>query len=112
MNISSILIYTNNVVNLQNLADNVAKMEFCEVVAAQDNKIVATIQTDTLDQELNAFKTIQAMQGVSDVAMIYSYQDLDKQIDAANNNDIESIMQKIDDEPEIKNIKYGGHLKI
>ena len=112
MNISSILIYTNNEVNLQNLADNVAKMEFCEVVAAQDNKIVATIQTDTLDQELNAFKTIQAMQGVSDVAMIYSYQDLDKQIDAANNNDIESIMQKIDDEPEIKNIKYGGHLKI
>lgn len=112
MNISSIIIYTNNEVNLQNLADNVAKMEFCEVVAAQDNKIVATIQTDTLDQELNAFKTIQAMQGVSDVAMIYSYQDLDKQIDAANNNDIESIMQKIDDEPEIKNIKYGGHLKI
>ena len=112
MNISSIIIYTNNEVNLQNLADNVAKMEFCEVVAAQDNKIVATIQTDALDQELNAFKTIQAMQGVSDVAMIYSYQDLDEQIDAANNNDIESIMQKIDDEPEIKNIKYGGHLKI
>lgn len=112
MNISSIIIYTNNEVNLQNLADNVAKMEFCEVVAAQDNKIVATIQTDTLDQELNAFKTIQAMQGVSDVAMIYSYQDLDEQIEAANNNDIESIMQKIDDEPEIKNIKYGGHLKI
>lgn len=112
MNISSIIIYTNNEVNLQNLADNVAKMEFCEVVAAQDNKIVATIQTDTLDQELNTFKTIQAMQGVSDVAMIYSYQDLDEQIDAANNNDIESIMQKIDDEPEIKNIKYGGHLKI
>lgn len=112
MNISSIIIYTNNEVNLQNLADNVAKMEFCEVVAAQDNKIVATIQTDTLDQELNAFKTIQAMQGVSDVAMIYSYQDLDEQIDAANNNDIENIMQKIDDEPEIKNIKYGGHLKI
>ena len=112
MNISSIIIYTNNEVNLQNLADNVAKMEFCEVVASQDNKIVATIQTDTLDQELNAFKTIQAMQGVSDVAMIYSYQDLDEQIDAANNNDIESIMQKIDDEPEIKNIKYGGHLKI
>ena len=112
MNISSIIIYTNNDVHLQNLADNVAKMEFCEVVAAQDNKIVATIQTDTLDQELNAFKTIQAMQGVSDVAMIYSYQDLDEQIDAANNNDIESIMQKIDDEPEIKNIKSGGHLKI
>ena len=112
MNISSIIIYTNNEANLQNLADDVAKMEFCEVVAAQDNKIVATIQTDTLDQELNAFKTIQAMQGVSDVAMIYSYQDLDEQIDAANNNDIESIMQKIDDEPEIKNIKYGGHLKI
>ena len=112
MNISSIIIYTNNEVNLQNLADNVAKMEFCEVVAAQDNKIVATIQTDTLDQELNAFKTIQSMQGVSDVAMIYSYQDLDEQIEAANNNDIESIMQKIDDEPEIKNIKYGGHLKI
>lgn len=112
MNISSIIIYTNNEVNLQNLADNVAKMEFCEVVAVQDNKIVATIQTDTLDQELNTFKTIQVMQGVSDVAMIYSYQDLDEQIEAANNNDIESIMQKIDDEPEIKNIKYGGHLKI
>ncbi|MBP5778631.1 MAG: chaperone NapD [Campylobacter sp.] len=112
MNISSIIIYTDNKVNLQNLVDNVAKMEFCEVVAAQDNKIVATIQTETLDQELKTFKTIQAMQGVSDVAMIYSYQDLDDEIEAGNNNDIESIMQKIDDEPEIKNIKYGGHLKI
>ena len=112
MNISSVIIYTNNETNLQNLADFVAKIEFCEVVAAQDNKIVATIQTDTLDQELGAFKTIQALDGVSDVAMIYSYQDLDEQIEAANNNDIESIMQKIDDEPEIKNIKYGGSLKI
>ena len=112
MNISSVIIYTNNETNLQNLADIVAKIEFCEVVAAQDNKIVATIQTDTLDQELGAFKTIQALDGVSDVAMIYSYQDLDEQIEAANNNDIESIMQNIDDEPEIKNIKDGGHLKI
>lgn len=112
MNISSVIIYTNNETNLQNLADFVAKIEFCEVVAAQDNKIVATIQTDTLDQELGAFKTIQALDGVSDVAMIYSYQDLDEEIANANNNDIVSIMQKIDDEPEIKNIKYGGHLKI
>ena len=112
MNISSVIIYLNNEANLQNLTKLVGEIEFCEVVAAQDNKIVATIQTDTLDRELNAFKTIQAMQGVSDVAMIYSYQDLDEQIDAANNNDIESIMQKIDDEPEIKNIKYSGSLKI
>ena len=112
MNISSVIIYANNEVNLQNLADNVAKIDFCEVIAAQDGKIVATIQTDTLDQELGAFKSMQALNGVSDVAMIYSYQDLDEQIEAANNNDIQSIMQKIDDEPEIKNIKYGGHLKI
>ena len=112
MNISSVIIYTNNEVNLENLAKIVGEIEFCEVVAAQDGKIVATIQTDTLDQELGAFKTMQALNGVSDVAMIYSYQDLDEQIEAANNNDIQSIMQKIDDEPEIKNIKYGGHLKI
>ena len=112
MNISSVIIYTNNEVNLENLAKIVGEIEFCEVVAAQDGKIVATIQTDTLDQELGAFKSMQALNGVSDVAMIYSYQDLDEQIDAANNNDIESIMQKIDDEPEIKNIKYGGSLKI
>ena len=112
MNISSVIIYANNEVNLQNLADNVAKIDFCEVIAAQEGKIVATIQTDTLDQELGAFKSMQALNGVSDVAMIYSYQDLDEQIEAANNNDIESIMQKIDDEPEIKNIKSGGHLKI
>ena len=112
MNISSVIIYTNNEVNLENLAKIVGEIEFCEVVAAQDGKIVATIQTDTLDQELGAFKSMQALNGVSDVAMIYSYQDLDEQIEAANNNDIQCIMQKIDDEPEIKNIKYGGHLKI
>lgn len=112
MNISSVIIYTKSEVNLQNLADIVAKIEFCEVVAAQDDKIVATIQTETLDQELGAFKSMQALDGVRDVAMIYSYQDLDEEIANANNNDIESIMQKIDDEPEIKNIKYGGHLKI
>ena len=97
---------------MQNLANEVAKIDFCEVVASQDNKIVATIQTQTLDEELGAFKAMQGLDGVSDVAMIYSYQDLDEEIANANNNDIVSIMQKIDDEPEIKNIKYGGHLKI
>ena len=112
MNISSVIIYLNNEANLQNLADKVAKIDFCEVVASQDNKIVATIQTQTLDEELGAFKAMQGLDGVSDVAMIYSYQDLDEEIANANNNDIVSIMQKIDDEPEIKNIKYGGHLKI
>ena len=112
MNISSVIIYLNNEANLQNLADKVAKIDFCEVVASQDNKIVATIQTQTLDEELGAFKAMQGLDGVSDVAMIYSYQDLDEEIANANNNDIVSIMQKIDDEPEIKNIKYGGSLKI
>ena len=112
MNISSVIIYLNNEANLQNLANEVAKIDFCEVVASQDNKIVATIQTQTLDEELGAFKAMQGLDGVSDVAMIYSYQDLDEEIANANNNDIVSIMQKIDDEPEIKNIKYGGHLKI
>ena len=112
MNVSSVIIYLNNEANLEKLSSKVAEFEFCEVIAAQDGKIVATIQTETLDQELGAFKAMQGLEGVSDVAMIYSYQDLDEQIEAANNNDIESILQKIDDEPEIKNIKYGGHLKI
>ena len=112
MNISSVIIYAKNDVDLQNLANEVAKIDFCEVVASQDGKIVATIQTDTLDEELGAFKAMQALNGVSDVAMIYSYQDLDEEIANANNNNIEEIMQKIDDEPEIKKIKYGGSLDI
>ncbi|MDA3076868.1 chaperone NapD [Campylobacter sp. JMF_04 NA10] len=112
MNISSVIIYTDNKTNLDELSALVAKIEFCEVVAAQDGKIVATIQTESLDQELGAFKAMQVLKGVSDVAMIYSYQDLDEQIDAANSNNIEEIMQKIDEEPEIKKIKYGGSLNI
>ena len=54
---------------------------------------------------------LEQIEGVSTVAMIYSYQDLEGDISKANSNDIGSIVRKID-EMDVKDIKYNGNPNI
>ena len=111
MNISSLVVYLKDQSLAQNLIAEISKIEGCEVAANQNDKIVVTIESEELDYEIKVFKNIQAMQGVRDVSMIYTYQDLDDDIEAVNNNNLENIMLEIDSK-DAKDIEYSGHLKI
>ena len=77
----------------------------------EGDKIVVLIESADFDSELATFRALEQIEGVSTVAMIYSYQDLDSDISKANSNDIGEIVRKID-EMDIKDIKYNGNPNI
>lgn len=110
-NISSVVITLINAELCKDIAAKIEQIPNCEVVAKENDKIVALIESADLDGELATFKTLEQIDGVSTVAMIYSYQDLEGDISKANSNDIGSIVRKID-EMDIKDIKYNGNPNI
>lgn len=110
-NISSVVINLMSAEICDKVASEVAKISNCEIAVKEGDKIVALIESDNLDSELAAFRALESIDGVSSVAMIYSYQDLDSDISKANSNDIGEIVRKID-EMDPKDIKYNGNPNI
>ena len=110
-NISSVVITLRSADNCEDIASVVAKIPNCEVAAKEGDKIVVLIESADFDSELATFRALEQIEGVSTVAMIYSYQDLDSDISKANSNDIGEIVRKID-EMDIKDIKYNGNRNI
>ncbi|WP_295099489.1 hypothetical protein [uncultured Campylobacter sp.] len=56
-------------------------------------------------------RQIEAIKGVSEAMMIYSYSDLDADIAAANSDNGEQIMRELD-EKDPSQIKYGGKVRV
>lgn len=110
-NISSVVITLMNPNFCEEVATKIDKISNCEVAAKENDKIVAIIESADLDGELATFRMLEQIEGVSTVAMIYSYQDLDNDIFKANSNDIGEIVRKID-EMDVKDIKYNGNPNI
>lgn len=104
MNISSVVVNVK-----ENFTQQVKKMidglKGCEIVASNDDKIVVLITALNLDDELKKFKSIEHLEYVNSVSMVYSYQEDIKEdlsqslIDSFLNDDIDA-----------KNIKYSGDL--
>lgn len=110
-NISSVVITLMNARLCEEVTSKIATIPNCEVAAKENDKIVALIESADLDGELATFRMLEQLEGVSTVAMIYSYQDLDSDISKANSNDIGEIVRKID-EMDVKDIKYNGNPNI
>ncbi|MDL0094863.1 chaperone NapD [Campylobacter vicugnae] len=110
-NISSVVITLMNSNLCEEVATKIDQISNCEVAAKENDKIVAIIESADLDGELATFRMLEQIEGVSTVAMIYSYQDLEGDISKANSNDIGSIVRKID-EMDVKDIKYNGNPNI
>ena len=111
MNISSMIVYLKDAKFVSDVADEMAKIDGCEIVATQDEKIVATMQTDDQNTQIANFRFIERIYGVRDVAMVYDYEELDDDIKIANENNIEKIVRKIDDS-DVSEIKYGGNVNL
>ncbi|MGG7048897.1 MULTISPECIES: chaperone NapD [unclassified Campylobacter] len=110
MNISSLIVYTKDETSAENVIPLIENVDGCEVVAAQDGKIVVVVSVENLDEEIEKFKVLEKLEGVSSAAMIYSYQE-DLQ------NDIESIKKSgkiseilLDENIDARNIIYNGHI--
>lgn len=115
MNISSIVIYLKNKNMLNNVTDELAKFQEIEIITSQDDKIVALIQSIDVDAEIAVFRHIEALYGVLNVAMIYSYQeeleqDLLKLNETINSGKIAAVLAR--DDVDAKEIHYGGKVPL
>ena len=110
MNISSAIAYAKKGKEAADVAKKIDEIEGCEVVAAQEGKIVVVMSVENLDEEINRFKTLERLDGVSGAAMIYSYQeDLAADIESVKKSGkISDIL--LDENIDAKDIVYNGHV--
>ncbi|TWO29854.1 chaperone NapD [Campylobacter hyointestinalis] len=108
MNISSVVINVADLNSISKIANLVSDIDGCEVVAQNENKIVALIESQSFDDEIKSYKSIERLPGIATVSMIYSYQNLDEDIEKSNNNNIGDILRKID-ESSVDDIEYHGN---
>ena len=111
MNISSVVIYLGADTDVAAFRKELQSIGGCEFVACENGKAVATISAESFDGEIAAFRAIEAIKGVSEAMMIYSYSDLDADIAAANSDNGEQIMRELD-EKDPSQIKYGGKVRV
>ena len=111
MNISSVVIYLGANTDVAAFRKQLESIGGYEFVACQDGKAVATISAESFEDEIAAFRAIEAIKGVSEAMMIYSYSDLDADIAAANSDNGEQIMRELD-EKDPSQIKYGGKVRV
>ncbi len=111
MNISSVVIYLSANTDVAAFRKELQSIGGCEFVACENGKAVATISVESFDDEIAAFRAIEAIKGVSEAMMIYSYSDLDADITAANSDNGEQIMRELD-EKDPSQIKYSGKVQV
>ena len=110
MNISSAIVYIKDGNEAAEVAKRIEQVKGCEVIAAQEGKIVVVMSVENLDEEINRFKTLERLDGVSGAAMIYSYQeDLAADIESVKKSGkISDIL--LDENIDAKDIVYNGHV--
>ncbi len=111
MNISSIIVRVADESKVELVKAAINRIDGCEVAAAEAGKIVATLESQNIDDEIAKFRAVEDIDGVSDVVMVYSYQDLDDDINKAQNNDIEAIVRAME-QKNPSEIKYSGRVPV
>jgi len=73
MNVSSIVVKTNPE-NMQDVMNTINAIDFCEVHFNDDEgKIIVTIEGESVDDQMNRMKKIQALPNVVSANLSYSY---------------------------------------
>ena len=110
MNISSLVVYKKEGASEQEIISQIEQVKGCEVVAAQEGKIVVVMSAENLDGEIELFKILESVEGVVGVAMIYSYQeDLQKDVESIKKSGkISEIL--FDENIDAKDIVYNGNI--
>jgi nitrate reductase NapD len=73
MNISSVVI-TTSPEHVQEVKDSINLLDYCEVhFHHSDGKIVATIEGESIDDQMNILKRIQDIRFVLSASLAYSY---------------------------------------
>ena len=104
MNLSSVLIVAKED-KIDSLAETIAQIELCSVELKEKDKLVVVIESDDLDSELKAYKKLEALPNLISINMVFSYQDLDEDIQKAINS---GAIESIEKNEKAENITYNG----
>lgn len=75
MNISSVIIRIKNDEKLKSTLQILNDFKGVEIVTHEKSKIIATIQSDKIDNQIAIFRAIEALENVEDVSMVFDYDD-------------------------------------
>lgn len=101
MNISSMVVYSG-LTDLSGLIKDINSIDGCEVIISQNGKIVVVSEADNTDGQIKIFRTLERLDGVDSVGMVYSYEE-------NSDEDIkDEISKMLSDEFDAKDVKYGG----
>lgn len=105
MNISSVIVLVKPE-NLEKSIELLGKIQNCQYhMHSDEGKIILSIETQSLDEEINTFKQIEQTQNIISAQMVYAYNDEDMH---ANLKD--DIVLKTLENDDANSIKYGGSL--
>ncbi|QBL11350.1 chaperone NapD [Campylobacter helveticus] len=104
MNLSSVLIVAKED-KIDFLAEAIAQIELCSVELREKDKLIVVIESDDLDSELKAYKKLEALPNLISINMVFSYQDLDEDIQKAINS---GAIESIEKNEKAENITYNG----
>lgn len=112
MNISSLVISTLSE-NTQAVIDIIKKENICEYHAHKEEKIVVTIEADSVSEEIKIMNRLSETENVINVEMIYSYCEDELSEERANLETGGKIPDWLNDEnAKAEDIKYNGRIDL
>lgn len=106
MNLSSVLIVAK-MEHMDDLKQAISKIPLCSIELCEKGKIIVIIESENLEDELKAYKSLEKLPNIISINMVFSYQDLDDDIQKAINSGAIQTIRKNED---AKNIKYYGNI--
>lgn len=106
MNLSSVLILTKEE-NQEKLIQDINQVSNCSVEMSENGKIIVVIESENLEDELSSYKKLEKLSNIISISMVFSYQDLDDDIQKAINS---GAIETIEKNEKAENIEYYGSI--
>lgn len=106
MNLSSVLISAKEEY-IFSLKEQINTIKYCSVEICEKDKIIVIIESENLEEELFAYKQLEALKNIASINMVFSYQDLDDDIQKALHS---GAIETIEKNENAENIRYHGSI--
>ncbi|MCX2682990.1 chaperone NapD [Campylobacter sp. MIT 21-1685] len=106
MNVSSVLIVAKEQY-VEELLLRINAIENCSVEASEKERIIVVIESDNLENELVAYKKLENLPNIISINMVFSYQDLDEDIQKAQNS---IALCSVEKEQKAEDVSYYGNI--
>ncbi|EAH8570197.1 oxidoreductase [Campylobacter jejuni] len=103
-NLSSVLILAKEEY-INDLKKAISEIPFCSVELCENEKIIVVIESENLEDELNSYKMLEKLPNIISINMVFSYQDLNDDIQKAINS---GVIETIEKNENAENIRYYG----